>query len=157
MILHPKDKLYWICKHLPGKRNRIEADFKDHFLTYYLPRDPDTRPLREVTPEQPPNHQSISYNAISAGESEDEDDNFVEFDEVTSYLNARREKHLKEGSLLEWWQERKGQYPRLFRMAMDHLTIPPMSSENERDFSEGRLVLETQRLNLRHEKVNQIL
>jgi hypothetical protein len=157
MILNPRYKLYWINKHLPQRRNRIEYDFKEHFATYYPPLASDTPAPRVVTPEREVNPSSIGYNAISAGESDDEDDGNEEFDEATTYINQRRDLHVKEEALLEWWQGRKGQFPRLFRMAMDLLTIPPMSSENERDFSEGKLVLDTQRLRLRHEKVNQIL
>jgi len=42
---------------------------------------------------------------------------------------------------IAWWHERRSLYPRLSRMALDYLTIPPTSIDVERFFSRGRLLL----------------
>ena len=46
---------------------------------------------------------------------------------------------------IAWWAEREKKYPRLSKMAFDILTIPAMSSEPERVFSRGGLVISSQR------------
>jgi len=43
-------------------------------------------------------------------------------DEFESYLSTNRDLQVDDG--LVWWHERKHIYPRLYRMAMDYLSIP---------------------------------
>jgi hypothetical protein len=43
-------------------------------------------------------------------------------DELERFLSTERELGVKNG--LVWWFERKHIYPRLYRMAMDYLSIP---------------------------------
>jgi hypothetical protein len=38
-------------------------------------------------------------------------------------------------NLIEWWHSRRSQFPTLFQMALDILSIPAMSTELERIFS----------------------
>lgn len=77
-------------------------------------------------------------------------------DELERYLSTNPE-HV--GDVLVWWHEHKHIYPRLYRMALDYLSIPGMFSscsspfcllimcfpatsvDVERTFSQGRLVL----------------
>lgn len=40
-----------------------------------------------------------------------------------------------------WWRDHRAQFPRLSQMAIDILSIPAMSSECERTFSQGKLTL----------------
>ena len=54
-------------------------------------------------------------------------------------------------NLFSWWH--KEQFPRLFNMAINILSISAMSSENERVFSTAELVLSSQRHYLRFETV----
>ncbi|EMD32854.1 hypothetical protein CERSUDRAFT_160869 [Gelatoporia subvermispora B] len=59
-------------------------------------------------------------------------------DELDRYLAADCE---STSDTLRWWQERRHIYPRLSRMAMNYLSIPPTSVDVERVFSRGRLLL----------------
>ncbi|KIL63852.1 hypothetical protein M378DRAFT_79131, partial [Amanita muscaria Koide BX008] len=42
---------------------------------------------------------------------------------------------------IAWWHKHRSMFPRLSRMALDYLTIPPTSVEVERLFSRGRILL----------------
>ncbi len=42
-------------------------------------------------------------------------------DEIDRYLGAKRE---APDNVLQWWIDRRQEYPRLSRMAIDYLTIP---------------------------------
>ena len=46
---------------------------------------------------------------------------------------------------VDWWWQRRERFPRLSRMALDLLTIPPSSAECERCFSQAKLIITTQR------------
>jgi hypothetical protein len=59
----------------------------------------------------------------------------AEEDEFEQFINAAP--HKITGSPLAWWckEEQRLTYPRLHQMAMDILSIPPMSDDPERVFS----------------------
>lgn len=59
-------------------------------------------------------------------------------DELERYLSADLE-HVVD--ILMWWTEQKGMYPCLSRMALDYLSIPATSTDVERVFSKGRILL----------------
>jgi hypothetical protein len=44
-------------------------------------------------------------------------------DKLDQYLSMDPE-HVSGKSVFAWWYERRGVYPRLYRMALDYLTIP---------------------------------
>ncbi|KIL54603.1 hypothetical protein M378DRAFT_47609, partial [Amanita muscaria Koide BX008] len=60
-------------------------------------------------------------------------------DEIQLYLSTETE-DIKIDPI-RWWHEKRKTYPRLYRMALDYLTIPATSVDVERLFSRGRLVL----------------
>ena len=43
-------------------------------------------------------------------------------DKLDFYLSTKRDLDVKDG--LRWWHEHKHLYPRLYRMALDYLSIP---------------------------------
>src|SRR6266850_4144851 len=59
---------------------------------------------------------------------------------------------------LEWWclEEHRSQYPRLFKMALDILSIPPMSDAPERTFSCGRRTIAWSRAKLKSESIQMV-
>jgi hypothetical protein len=57
---------------------------------------------------------------------------------------------------LKWWAANKLRLPRLYVMALDHLSIPPASTECERCFSLAKLIISTQRRSLKENTVSQI-
>ena len=60
---------------------------------------------------------------------------------------------------LAWWTERtqRDRYLKLSKMAFDLLTMPVMSAEIERVFSECSLMLNTQRLSMSQETLEQLM
>ncbi|KAF7763751.1 hypothetical protein Agabi119p4_8288 [Agaricus bisporus var. burnettii] len=58
--------------------------------------------------------------------------------EVLKYMDNGQEKTF---TPLEWWVNHRSTYPRLSRMALDYLSVPPTSVDVERVFSKGRMVL----------------
>ena len=74
-------------------------------------------------------------------------------DEINAYLTLPR---LQDVDALVWWKDHKAQFPRLSKMAFDFLTIPVMSSECERVFSQAKLILSTQRQSLSSDTINKL-
>jgi hypothetical protein len=87
----------------------------------------------------------------------DEDEEEAAVDELSEYLAQPPERGLKEDQLLRWWIGWKDRWPRLYSMAMDVLSIPSMSSENERSFSSAKLVITSQRQRLGPPVINKIV
>ena len=56
-------------------------------------------------------------------------------DELQDYLDLAPVESFESKNLFSWWQLHKEQFPRLFNVAMNILSIPAMSSETERVFS----------------------
>jgi hypothetical protein len=84
------------------------------------------------------------------------DEELMGADEITEYLSKPISRLLEEDKVLDWWMAERESYPRLFRAALDLLSIPAMSSVNERPFSQTKLVITSQRHRLHHNTVNQI-
>ena len=59
-------------------------------------------------------------------------------------------------NILFWWRDRIFTYPRMAQMAFDILSIPAMSSECERVFSQTKLLLTTQRSRLADEIIEAV-
>ena len=57
---------------------------------------------------------------------------------------------------LAWWRTHSWRFPRVARMAIDYLTIPAMSSEAERVFSQTRLLIGLSRHRLIHSTIEHI-
>jgi hypothetical protein len=70
-------------------------------------------------------------------------------DDVQLFINARPIA-IKPLTPLEWWclPEQSQRYPRLHRMAIDILSIPPSSAEPERTFSGARRTKSWDRLRM---------
>ncbi|TFK80654.1 hATC-domain-containing protein, partial [Polyporus arcularius HHB13444] len=59
-------------------------------------------------------------------------------DEIARYLASHTE---PTNNPLQWWTDRRSNFPRLSRMALDYLSIPGTSVDVERVFSRGRRAL----------------
>ncbi|KAF3762264.1 HAT dimerization, partial [Cryphonectria parasitica EP155] len=58
---------------------------------------------------------------------------------------------------LVWWAARKAEFPALSQMAFDVLSIPAMSSECERVFSQGKLTMSSQRRRMKSSTLELLL
>jgi hAT family protein len=78
-------------------------------------------------------------------------------DDLSSFTEANAI-NLHGQSPIEWWcrKEQRLAYPRLHRMAIDILSIPPMSDEPERVFSGARRTISWDRHNLTSKNVEMI-
>jgi hypothetical protein len=150
-------KMRWVSKHLSSSHMdvimlRIWDFFEDNYPS-------STAQSLSVTPTSSSvgleNISLPSYNVLLDLDDEDEDADSI--DELSNYLAQPRERNLQEDQLLVWWMGRRDRWPRLFRMAMDLLSIPSMSSENERVFSQAKLVVTSQRHRLHYTTVNKLV
>jgi hypothetical protein len=155
MVLDPRIKMRWVAKNLSAVRSDMIMTRLRIFYDQYYPPRPQTPPERDTPhPEHLPDRSLPSYNALLDLGSDDEQDTP---DELSAYLAGPLERHMKEDLILDWWLVWKERWPRLFSMAMDLLSIPAMSSENERSFSQAKLVITSQRHRLHHVTVNKLV
>ena len=85
-------------------------------------------------------------------------------DELQTYLSEQTlsfdtEQESDNFRALTWWTEQtqRTRFPRLSKMAFDILTVPTMSAEMERIFSECALALNHQRLSITQETLEQLV
>ena len=81
------------------------------------------------------------------------DEDEEQSDEVERYLNGPVKMQLQP---LSWWLEHQDEFPRLSVMAIDLLSIPGMSTECERAFSQVKLVVGLQRHSLHNDTINEL-
>uniref|UniRef100_A0A0D2XSP0 HAT C-terminal dimerisation domain-containing protein n=1 Tax=Fusarium oxysporum (strain Fo5176) TaxID=660025 RepID=A0A0D2XSP0_FUSOF len=75
------------------------------------------------------------------------DDEAVKGDEYETWQGSREASDRRVRDPITYWHERRLKYPRLSRMALDFLTIQPMSAECERLFSAaGRMAVPSRSL-----------
>ena len=74
-------------------------------------------------------------------------------DEVERYLSSSV---IMQTEPLLWWMQHKEEFPRLSMMAIDLLSIPAMSTECERVFSQAKLVVGQQRHSLQDDTINEL-
>ncbi|OBS15365.1 hypothetical protein FPOA_13805 [Fusarium poae] len=138
MILHPGYGIGFLQLRLPNQVDSILRDFRDYFGRHYAQGN-----QAPMSPDSPPAFHGSKLLLRTA--------NFPKKarkeapDEINLYLQMVPEEDFKEEQLLQWWLGRKTQFPRLFNMAMDLLSIAAMSSENERVFSAAKLTISSQR------------
>ena len=93
----------------------------------------------------------IIRNRLEVVQAQNEDD-------LTSFINEPAIKLPKGMTPLQWWcrEEQRIRYPRLSRMAIDMLSIPPMSDEVERVFSGARRTVSWERSRISATKIEQV-
>lgn len=74
-----------------------------------------------------PTHQTVNKRARYLPGDEDEFEKFI----------TRSPRHISTNNPLEWWcrQEQRSEYPRLYQIAIDILSVPAISDDLERVFS----------------------
>jgi hAT family C-terminal dimerisation region len=71
--------------------------------------------------------------------------NALELDEYEAWVGSPQETDISIQDPIQYWHDLRFKYPRLSRMALDFLTIQPMSAECERLFSAAGLMVTPQR------------
>ena len=143
VVLHPRYKKRWFNKKWKERTDWLEmVDDKVNkmWLQYKgLPLDE----LKFDVPADVAKKQEKDYNDWS---SDDDDNSAVnkEADELAQYL-AEPLLPTPISNPLKWWTEQLSKWPRLTAMALDVLTIPPISDEPERKFSEAGDVVQPRR------------
>jgi len=75
-------------------------------------------------------------------------------DEVNVYVN---EPPFQVQDPIRWWKDNQGRFPRLSKLAITLLSIPGMSAECERVFSQAKLLLTSQRQSTSEAAVGEVL
>jgi hypothetical protein len=78
-------------------------------------------------------------------------------DEIESYLKENIIPLHTKDSILIYWEERKHEFPILYKMAMDILAIPISSAPVEREFSLAKLVCLPNRNRLKAETIKKLV
>ena len=157
VILDPNFRLLWFEDHWAKYDNRkwykraaagMQRLF-DEYSEKYAPLlpSPSQEPSHEpditesdTTAEQLPYH--VRFNRLSAGVKSKKRRVAVKEDDYTRYIkywDAAAWEPVED--IIEWWNQHQNEFPILSRMAFDILSIPGMSVEVERIFSQaGNLV-----------------
>ena len=79
-------------------------------------------------------------------------------EEVQAYLQSSFSTSL-DGQLdaLNWWEQNKECFPKLFRISLRYLCVPATNAAAEGEFSLSRYLISEKRTNLSAENVNNLL
>ena len=72
-------------------------------------------------------------------------------DEYERYCNSRPDSYCCD--ILLWWQSHASEYPRLYKMACDMMSVLAMSGECERVFSSVKLLLTDRRNQMKEDVI----
>lgn len=121
---------------IESSKSSVEGLWKSHYAPVAKSGESSAQPLVE---------KPLLKNSFLAWEDEQEDLELpAVFDEYQSYIAAPR---IKVKDVRKWWLEDTQQtlYPNLSKMALDLLSIPAMSAEPERLFSDTKITLQDRR------------
>lgn len=118
-ILHPKFKLS-----IATNRATARSEFTTFFETHWGQGD-DSQQVSEIVPKAGDYDDWLNSDPVG--------EDTGGWDELNAYLDSERVPKVE--NVLEWWQVRLSQFPRLSTMARDILSIPASSAECERVFS----------------------
>ena len=141
LLLHPRRRLKYIdINWVSSWREPAFTTAREIWANY------KDLPLLKSQKEADNSQQELSKFERLAAELDVMEDE--EEDEFEKFVNAKPCKITC--SPLEWWckEEQRLEYPRLHQMAMDILSIPPMSDEAERVFSGVRRTISWDRARL---------
>lgn len=150
MILHPGYNRKWLANNLSSQRyaTAITA-FKRLYDEEYSHREIATPTGQEFNRTNPQHRRQLLIGGVGHFDLVN-----TNIDELDAYFD---EPVRPVDDILIWWKEREVRYPRLSQMAVDLLTIPAMSSECERVFSSGKLIIGHQRYSMTDESIEMLL
>ncbi|OAA63224.1 transposase [Akanthomyces lecanii RCEF 1005] len=124
----------WLQKAKGMVRKLWEEEYKSLPSPPVANEDPPLKRLKVMSALE--RHRAFRTSTLPCGISSAKVSLDEEFDEYDQWLSSPDPKHdLLVSDPVQYWWERRQDYPRLSRMALDLLSIPPMSAECERLFS----------------------
>lgn len=150
VILHPMRRTKAVrYNHTTAEAQAIEASFNNFFALYWGDLQ-DQAEEDNGDDEQPPRKkQKVDEGLLDEFDFIDDPEDVADEDcqaEVVRYFALKITSKIEKGPLA-WWCEstQRKAFPRLSRMAIDVLSIPAMSTECERVFSQAKLTMTSQR------------
>jgi hypothetical protein len=153
LVLHPGHKWKYINERWDRDdwKKSAKDDFKSFYERYWQNREveADSQPVKE---ERPGSREYDEFQAWMTphGYYTSQD---VAVDDYDSYLIAPP---MKISNPITWWREHQATYPKLAQMAFDLLSIPAMSAECERVFSQAKLVVNDMRNRMTDDTIDAI-
>ena len=164
LVLHPRYNWAWIQRHWNDRTDWIKnanvvllklwqqySDLPNKF------DDPTTR-KRSCTPVQKPPKRArrqcydIGDEEMKFAYSSEEDSPPVSMqDQWQEYTSQRSDKSVHDP--YAWWWSTRHRWPQLAMMALDILTVAPMSDEPERQFSDTGVMVTNRRNRLRSDTI----
>ena len=160
-ILHPRYRTGGIRKAAPLLLDEAEQQFKNFLRKYWVSDKATTPPPQQSQPPQPvvanpqlsvmEKRRTAFMEPSPSPEPEAQQQPLTPEMEYKNYVAMRiprqRDKAGREVPLnpLCWWRDHRTEFPILSQMAIDVLSVPAMSSECERVFSQGKLTITSQR------------
>lgn len=160
MLLDPSKRSRYLTQNWPVEWHQKALDatrriWEDKYQN--IPLSPSQDNLMDVdgsppSPEMSKNELDQLKRALQVEMADITDE-----DDVQLFINARPIA-IKPLTPLEWWclPEQQQRYPRLHRMAIDILSIPPSSAEPERTFSGARRTQSWDRLRMTAENLERL-
>lgn len=105
-----------LSQYLEAQKATLRAYFDEHY-----PAAPTSKPSAATTATSDSSNQPKVINFAAFDQGSDVED---ERDELDTYFDAPRVP--RDADPVQWWYARKAEYPRLYRLARDILSIPGM-------------------------------
>lgn len=138
LILHPGRRIKWVRMFYRNEDSHRIQQIQRRFITYFDEHYAAAEPplTQSQTPEQPSEVDGFGHDFYDNPSINDV------VDEVGEYL---RGSVLPVDDPVRWWKEKASDFPRLSKMALEILSIPPCATECERTFSLTKLTIGSQR------------
>ena len=140
LVLHPGYRKLWITRNLG--RHEVESIITKLRCLFDERYPAERSSVATPVSEDPIEAVDGEWNSRLPDDFYASQDNLSAADELDIYLS---EMATPVEDPVDWWWQRRERFPRLSRMALDLLTIPPSSAECERCFSQAKLIITTQR------------
>lgn len=150
-ILHPSLGARWVTRVEPFKANLIIDRFRSFFFDGWAISEQHQQPQATDFPDQRDGSlPDLLPNDFYENPTKSDG---PAVHELNTWLGRAPEKL---DNPIAFWQQQKQAFPLISRMAIDILTIPSMSAECERIFSQAKLTIGSQRHSLADETLEAI-
>lgn len=150
---HPSHKFKWLQENMPHEMRDIQASIKKFHDDCYQSPEPE---------EGPSSPEATPVEVFQADWMEEEvfPDGYFEApphrDNRRDYNTYLEKAPIPVKNPMSWWANQESEYPAMYTMAMDLLSIPAMSAECERVFSAAKLTVTDRRSRLHERTIHAI-